>query len=355
MAGAIYAVVLAGGSGTRFWPASRKARPKQLMALAPGSSEALIAATVRRLAPVVTDPAQILIATSEPLLEATRAALPTLPEASFLGEPMARNTAPCIAWATQLIAERDPAAIVVVVPSDHHIVDEGAFARALVTAIESARTGVITTIGVEPTRPETGYGYIEVAEPLGPSLHRVARFVEKPSREIAAQYLASGSFLWNAGYFIFRADVMLAAIAKALPPLARALERLDGSPEAVRAMFALAPAVSIDVGVMEKTTPLHVVPAKMGWSDLGSWGAAWELSPKDAHDNAAEPGTVAIDARGNLVRAVGERRRLVALVGVEDLCIIETDDALLIMPRERAQDVREVVATLEAAGRTDLV
>jgi mannose-1-phosphate guanylyltransferase len=353
--GDVYAVVLAGGSGTRFWPASRKARPKQVMALGPGTDRSLIAETVRRLMPVVGDPGRVLVATGAHLMATTREALPFLPPSSFLGEPVAKNTAPCIGWATRRIAAIDPSAIVIVVPSDQHVADEGAFTRALEAAIASAREGVICTLGIEPTRPETGFGYIEVGEEVTAGVRQVARFVEKPTREKAEAYLASGRFLWNAGMFIYRADAMLAAIESALPELSQALDELDDSEASVRRLFDRAPAVSIDVGVIEKTSPLHVVPANIGWSDLGSWQTAWELGDKDAAGNVVEPSTVTVEAEGNLVRDLSGSGRVIALVGVRDLCVVDTGDALLIMPRECAQDVRRVVAALEAAGRDDLL
>ena len=186
----LYCVVLAGGSGTRFWPASRKSMPKQLLAIGP-EPECLIAATVRRIE-ALCPPERTLIATGVHLLDATQRALDWLPRSSFLGEPVAKNTAPCIAWATWAVLARDPQAVVMVLPSDQHVADPEAFRRALSAAVDTARGGVITTIGLEPTRAETGYGYIEAGAELGPDVRRVARFVEKPDRARAEQYMASG-------------------------------------------------------------------------------------------------------------------------------------------------------------------
>lgn len=375
MTRARYAVVMAGGSGTRFWPASRRLTPKQLLRIAPGSDESLIGATVRRLSPLVS-PENLWIATGEHLLAATRAALPALPAESFLGEPEARNTAPCIGWAAALIAARDPEAVVMVVPSDQHVTDEPAFERALNLAATSARSGVITTIGVKPSRPETGYGYIELGAevPLTPAgsapsgaVHRVARFVEKPDRQAAEAYLASGRYVWNAGMFIFRAGDMVAELERHLPELAVSLQRLAalrGSPEeaqSIREVFAAAPSISIDYGVMERAEKLHVVPADFGWSDLGSWESSWELGARDDAENVAPASAALISAERNLVcdlRTQVSRdgqEPVVALVGVSDLCVVQTDDALLIIPRERAQAVRQVVELLRRRGRTDLL
>ncbi len=304
-----------------------------------------------------------MIATGEHLLGATRRALPWLPDEAFLGEPVARNTAPCIGWASAVAARRDPDAVVMVLPSDHHIGDVPAFRAAIERAVASAESGPITTIGIEPTRPETGYGYIEAGESVGDGVRRVARFVEKPDRPRAEEYLQSGRYFWNSGMFFFRARVMLDAIEEHMPALSAGLSRIEQAalrgPDAeraeTRAVFESAESVSIDYGIMEKETDLRVVPGSFGWSDLGSWQSAWELSDKDADGNAAPASAVLCDAHGNLVRDLrsGGDRRIVALVGVENLCVIETDDALLVIPRERAQDVRLAVAALSARGDKD--
>lgn len=353
----LHAVVLAGGSGTRFWPASRRARPKQLLAIGPGSDEALIAAAVRRIAPLCT-PERTWIATGAHLVGATQRALPALPATQFLGEPAARNTAPCIGWATSVILRHDPDAVVLVLPSDQHIADEAAYLATVRSAVATAERGPITTIGLTPTRPETGYGYIEAGAALDGAARGVVRFVEKPSRETAEDYVASGRFLWNAGMFVFRASVMRAAIEQHLPDLARLLDAVevaarsgaDAEAKATAELFRAAPSVSIDHGVMEHMTSLAVVPGDFGWSDLGSWETAWELAPKDAAGNVAPATAVLADARDNLVCDLGAQRRAVSLVGVHDLCVVVTDDAVLVIPRERAQDVRLVVDALRQRG-----
>jgi mannose-1-phosphate guanylyltransferase len=355
----VYAIILAGGSGTRFWPASRRARPKQLLAIAPGTHESLIAATLRRIEPLCSRD-DVLIATGAHLVEATRKALPALPESAFLGEPVARNTAPCIAWATSVIHRRDPDALVMVLPSDHHIGDEPRFRAALERALASAQDGVITTIGIAPSRPETGYGYIEArADEIAEGVRRVLRFVEKPDRARAREYVESGRHFWNSGMFFFRADAMLAAIAHHLPALSEGLARIEqaaaGGREQEHAetarVFEATESISIDYGIMEQADTLNVVPASFGWSDLGSWESAWELSERDAANNAADAGTVLIDSSDNLVRDFGAAGRTIALVGVRDMCVVLTDDALLVIPRERAQDVRRVVEELERRGQ----
>jgi mannose-1-phosphate guanylyltransferase len=355
----LHVVVLAGGSGTRFWPASRRVRPKQLLALAPGSRSTLLAEAVRRV--LTLCPAErVWIATGEHLVRATEEALPDIGRDTILGEPLGRNTAPSIGWVTDIIRERDPDALVAVLPSDPYVADEAGYRAALERAIDAAQGGTIVTIGIEPTHPETGFGYIALGDEVAPGVHDAQAFVEKPSRERAERFVAEGKHLWNAGMFFFRAATMQAAIARCLPELARGLERLaalrqkggDTHSELTR-IFSELPAVSIDHGVMEKTRPIHVVPARFGWSDLGSWQAAWELGEKDAAENVADGEVVLVDARRNLVKSQGGGGRVIALLGVEDLCVVDTPDALLVMPRERAQDVRAVVEALKNAGHDD--
>jgi mannose-1-phosphate guanylyltransferase len=358
----VHAVILAGGSGTRFWPASRKRNPKQLLPLAGRSDEPLIAATVRRIEPLVA-PDRVWISTGTSLVEATRAALPRVPASNFIAEPVARNTAPCIGWAAATIARTDPDAIVAVLPADHYIGNEAGFRDALGTACRAAEDGFIATVGIVPTRPETGYGYIEVGGPVAEGVRSVTRFVEKPTRERAEAFVAGGNYLWNGGMFFFRAGVMRAAIADHLPALAAGLERIDqaaarGEEARVLAeVFPTLPSISIDHGVMEKAKRIAVVPGDFGWNDVGSWQTTWEMSEKDAEGNALPPGTIAVDAKNNLVRDLTtggtKSPKRWALVGVDDLVVVETDDAVLVIPRERAQDVRAVVDALAKRGETD--
>jgi mannose-1-phosphate guanylyltransferase len=355
----VYAVIMAGGAGTRFWPASRELRPKQLLPLAgkEGSSESLLAATVRRIAPIAAAE-RVYIATGAKLVEATARDLPGVPRKNLLAEPVARNTAPCIGWAAATIARIDPDALVMVLPSDHYITDEDGFRKVIAKALDGARAGYMTTIGVVPTRPETGYGYIEIGATVGADLNEVARFVEKPDRARAEAYVAGGKHLWNAGMFFFRAKDMAAAIRAHLPALADGLAKIDAAAargdeaRELAATFPELPSISIDHGVMEKAKKLAVVPGSFGWNDLGSWESAWDLAEKDAHGNALPAGSVTVDAEGNLVRdlTTNGAKRVYALVGVRDLVVVETDDCVLVMPRERAQDVKAVVTELKKRG-----
>jgi len=362
----VYAVILAGGSGTRFWPASRRLRPKQLLPLAPGDPRSLLLATVQRLEGLVPLGC-VFIATGTHLQAETQRALPELSPEQILAEPVAKNTAPCIAWATEVILDRDPNAVVVVLPSDQHAEDPAEFRRTLELAIQEAEGGRITVVGIVPTRPETGYGYVKAGTPRGHGAsghgasghgaREVEAFVEKPNLELAESYVKSGKYYWNAGMFIFRARDMRAAILTHLPELGAACRDLKAS--GVDAFFARAPGISIDHGVMEKVTDISVVPGDFGWSDLGSWESVWELTAKDERGNVAPESAVLVDADRNLVVDLRTKKDgpvpVVALVGTADLCVVQTDDGLLVLPRARSQDVRDVTALLKTRGRGDLL
>lgn len=345
----VYVVVMAGGSGTRFWPASRSKRPKQLLPLG-GGTQSLLAATVDRVRELV--PAErTLIVTAKVLDEATRKDLPNIPKENFLLEPAPRNTAPCIGWATRVILARDPDALVAVLPSDQHVANHEGLRETMKSALEVAKVRELATIGIKPTRPDTGFGYIETGDAITNirGAREVSRFVEKPDLARAKEYLASGNYLWNSGMFFFRARAMDEAIRTHLPELAKGLDSMDD----VARVFPTLPSISVDYGVVERIEKgrVGVVPGDFGWSDVGSWESAWELANKDESGNALPAGSVAVDARNNFAQS----KKLVALVGVDDLVVVETDDSILVLPRSRAQDVRAVVDALKAKGRTELL
>jgi mannose-1-phosphate guanylyltransferase len=351
----VFAVIMAGGSGTRFWPLSRAAWPKQFLALSPKPAAAqasLLQETVARLGGIV--PSQrVLVVTSAKHAEATRKQLPELPPENVLGEPIGRNTAACIAWAAAHVSARSPQAMMAVLPADPYIGDEPAYRDVLSRAIAAANSGGLVTIGVKPTRPETGYGYIEVGARIEPGVERVVRFDEKPDLYRAQRFATADNYLWNSGMFFFRADVVLAELEAHLPDLyafaresrACVLDKRDES-ALVAQRYPTLTAISIDHGVMEKAQDIRVVRGAFGWYDIGSWTTAYELASKDGGDNAVH-GAIAslIDAEGCYVR--GRADKVIALIGVRDLVVVDTDDALLIMPRERAQDVRRVIEDLK--------
>ncbi|MDD5307283.1 MAG: mannose-1-phosphate guanylyltransferase [Deltaproteobacteria bacterium] len=352
-----YAVVMAGGVGSRFWPESRARAPKQLLDLT-GEGRTMIAATVARLAPDIS-PERVIVVTGEITAKECARALPGVPAANILAEPVGRNTAPCIGWAALHALRRDPEAVLAVMPSDHLIADEAAFRSRVRIAVAAARKGALVTFGVTPDRPETGFGYIEAGDEASPGVRAVSRFVEKPDLPTAERYLASGRFLWNSGMFFFGARRILDEIRASMPSLAAGLDaiaKVAGTAQEAEVVSRLYPtleAVSVDYGVMEKAHGILVVPVSFGWSDLGSWGAAYDRSQKDEAGNALQAGAVVVGSEGCLARAPAGK--LVALVGVRDLVVVDTGDALLVCRRERSQDVKAVVDALKARGRGDLL
>ena len=342
-------VIMAGGSGTRLWPLSRKALPKQFLPLLPGG-ETLLGATVRRcatLAPIE----RTLVVTAASQVDEVRRAVPSLPAENVVAEPSARNTAPCIGLGALAVQARDPDGVMAVLPSDQAVTDEPAFVAAARRALALAATGEVVTLGLKPTHPETGFGYIHAGEPAEghEPARRVRRFVEKPDRATAQHYLLSGEYLWNAGMFFFPARRILAELSTHMPDLGAILEGIARDPARAGELYPQAPKVSIDYGVMEKLGgAMFVVPADIGWSDVGSWAALPEVRPQ-SDGNTVIGEAIALDASGNVL--VGDAGILVAAVGVSDLVIVATKDAVLVLPRERAQDVKRVVEQLEAHKR----
>ena len=347
-------VILSGGSGTRLWPLSRTGRPKQLLALT--HTETMLQLTARRADDPVRFSAPIIVANAAHAdqIEDQLGGIGTTP-ATLILEPIARNTAPAIALAA--LAEA-PEALLLVMPSDHVIANVGAFRDAIDAALPLANAGWLVTFGIAPQAPDTGYGYIRTGELLADGVRRVDAFVEKPDRATAEAYLAEGCYAWNGGIFLFRADAYLAALDAHAPAIAAAARaslaaaRREGSrlyPDAEA--FAASPSDSIDYAVMEKAEQVAVVPVDMGWSDVGSWDALHDLAIKDASGNAHHGEVVAIDTSGCLIRTSGP---LVAAVGVKDLIVIATDDAILIMPRGSSQEVKRAVEALKKDGHITL-
>lgn len=346
----VHAVIMAGGSGTRFWPLSRAARPKQFLPLT--SKRPLIVETAARLEGLVA-PKDLWVVCGKLHAATASRLLKTMPRAHCLVEPQARNTAPAIALATAHVAHVHPESVLVLLPSDQHVADVPGFQATLREAVRVAQSGQIVTLGISPTRPETGYGYIRTGETLSGQAKKVAAFVEKPDLEKAKGYLASREYLWNAGIFVFRADVMLQAFATHMPELSAALGRLKATIGTAKYAKALAkefpqmPATSIDYGVAEKAANIAVVPGSFGWSDVGSFHALPEVRALDARGNLSEGNAIVIDSDGCVV--LGQKRP-VAVVGLKDTVVVDAGDAILVLPREKSQDVKKVVEALKARG-----
>lgn len=356
----MYIVILAGGSGTRFWPLSRKKTPKQLMSVFGGKS--MLQRTVERVLPL--KPKRVLVITNALQTEETARQLGYLQDVAIdvIAEPVGRNTAPAIGLAAAIIAYHDPDGLMAVLPADHYIVDEDEFCRVLTQGTTPARNGYLVTLGITPTRPETGYGYIEAdtqGRCQGP--YPVKRFVEKPNREKALEFLDAGSFFWNSGMFIWQACTILDKIGTFMPELAASLSQLvfsqsvweihDLKPQ-IQKIYAGIAGESIDFGVMEKADNVQVIPASFGWSDVGSWSAIPEVADADADGHVVinAKDVISIDSDNCLI--YGDNR-LVALVGVTDFIVVNTPDAMIVCPKDRAQDVKKVVEVLEQQGRSE--
>ncbi len=348
-----HAVLLAGGSGTRFWPLSRMRRPKQFLELV--TERTLLAETFARIEPLC--PAErSWVVCGRDHVEAVRAALPALPAAHLLAEPAPRNTAPAIGLAAVHALREDRDAVLLVLPSDHHIAHPDRFRDALRTAERIAQDGQLVTLGIRAARPETGYGYLRRGPQREVGVFGVEAFVEKPDAATAQRYLEDPRYSWNAGIFVFRADALLEALRRHLPAVHDGLRQIDADPSRAQEIFPRLPSISIDYGVMEPesagTRRIALVAADdLGWSDVGSFAALPEVRPLDAQGNALSGDALALDCADCVVLAHGER--LVAAVGLRGICIVDAGDALLVVPRERAQDVRAVVDALKARGRSD--
>lgn len=347
-----HAVILAGGGGTRFWPKSRRDRPKQLLDIL--GVKPLIGLTVDRLEGLFQRN-RLWVVTHHDQVDGIRRHV-DLDEARILTEPTSRNTAPAVGLAAlYLKREAGEDAIFAMLPSDHHVADVDGFQRTLSAARDVAQRGDLVTIGVRPRYPETGYGYIEVGEPLDeqehPGVHRVARFVEKPDRPTAVGYVASGDYVWNSGTFVWRVGTFFDALQANLPEVYEGLmdiERANFDSNVITQVYEHFPDISIDYGVMERAENRAVVLSDFGWSDVGSWSALGELLEADDQGNVAQGDVLALECHDSVL--VSERG-LVATIGLRDVVVVATDDAVLVCPKEKAQDVKRIVQALAEQGR----
>lgn len=351
----VYAVIMAGGSGTRFWPKSTKKLPKQFLNLF--GEGTMIQNTAKRIEGLIPQE-RVLVVTNDSYVDIVKEQLPEVPEQNIVGEPVAKNTAPCVAIAAEMLAKKDPEAVMVVLPADHHIEDPEEFNHILKAAIAKAEAGEnLVTIGIEPNRPETGYGYIHAdksrQEVLADKhIHPVQAFKEKPDLKTAKEFLAEGGYYWNSGMFIWKASTVLDQFEQHLPDM-HALVKAAGAgvyennhEESINEFYYACESISIDYGIMENASEVFVVPGDFGWNDVGSWTAIYELDDKNEDGNIinAEQATFS-EASNNLV--VSSSGKMISVVGLDGVAVVETDDAILVCRLDKAQGVKDIVQQLK--------
>lgn len=356
----LHAVIMAGGSGTRFWPASRADRPKQFLRLA--ADRPLLRLTYERLTPLIASD-RIWVITAATTVELTRDILPELPEKNVIGEPEGRDTAACVGLAAEVIRTQDPDGVCLVLPADHVIGDEAGFRRAMSVGAEQVeRHGGLLTFGLQPTRPETGFGYLQIGQAVGSieglRIHRLDRFVEKPDAERARAYVDQGDHLWNSGMFAWRAADLLDEINRQLPLLGEGLRTIGaalGTPDEAAVMdevYPRLPKTSVDFGIMEGAADRWTVPVAFSWSDVGSWPALREVSSPDPSGNVIQGRAIVRESADNIVVGDGP---VVALFGVDRLVVVATPDAVLVVPADQAQRVKDIVEALKTRGWSDVL
>ncbi|MCH5203635.1 MAG: mannose-1-phosphate guanylyltransferase [Oscillospiraceae bacterium] len=355
----ITAVIMAGGKGERFWPQSRANRPKQFLSLT-NDGETMIQKTVARLTDIV-DINDVFVVTNENYIGLVKEQLTDLPDGNIIAEPKARNTAPCIALAAQIIKKKYGDAVMMVLPSDHLIKFTEMYVDTLRKAIEAAEKDKnLVTIGITPSYPETGYGYIQFSDmdESMPGAYKVARFVEKPNIELAKEYVNSGTYLWNSGMFVWKASSIIANIEQFLPDVAEGSAKIgetygtDAFDSTLKSVFPELTAESIDFGVMEKAKDIYTIPGNFGWDDVGSWLAVERVNGADEYGNVEKGDIVSINTKNSTL--IGGKR-LVAAVGLEDIVVVDTDDALLICAKDSTQDIKKIIESLKNCNRNELV
>jgi mannose-1-phosphate guanylyltransferase len=354
-----YAVIMAGGSGTRFWPLSRRRQPKQLLDFFGQAS--LLEQSLARIRGAIP-PGRTYVFTSDTIRAEVARRLPGVPAAQIVAEPAQRNTAPTIALAAHEVLRRDPEGIMVILPSDHVIRKTREFLKSMEAGCDWARSeGRSVVLGIKPDSPQTGYGYLKMGRVAGRAAARkifqVENFTEKPDLATARKYTSSGRYLWNAGMFIWRASTLIRNLERFQPAMARQLEKIMAAGgirnrRALRRLFPQLEKISIDYALMEKIPQVYAVAADIGWSDVGSWSVVYGLNRRDAQGNVLPQNSLAIASTGNMIVSP---RKFVAAVGVQNLVVVETDDALLICAQDRSQDVGKAVQELEKRGLKKLL
>lgn len=352
----ITAVIMAGGKGERFWPKSRTSRPKQFLSLT-GDGETMIQKTVKRINPLVPSE-DIFIVTNSEYKNLVAEQLPDIPQENILAEPCGRNTAPCIAFATAVIQKKYGNAVMLVLPSDHLIRYENIYLNTLKKAVEKAEEGQnLVTIGITPSYAETGYGYINFGEESG-NAYKVERFVEKPDLKTAKKYLSSGKYLWNSGMFVWQVLAITECFRKFMPEVFSGAEKIGNAygtedfDNILRKEYEAFPSESVDFGIMEKADDIYTISGSFGWDDVGSWLAVERINETDDNQNYIEGDVIAENCRRITVCG---GKKLVAVVGMEDVIIVDTDDALLVCSKNSTQDVKKIISNLKENQRTLLI
>ncbi len=343
---------MAGGIGSRFWPYSRRKRPKQFLDIL-GTGRSLLQMTFDRFADMA-DLDQFVVITYKKYVALVKEQLPQLKDHQILIEPMRKNTAPCIAYATYKIRSVDPEATIIVTPADHLILQEKNFAKTLKKAVEAAAQGKLITLGIKPNRPETGYGYIQYIEEAKTHAFRVKTFIEKPNSKLARTFLDSGDFVWNSGMFVWKAQSLIHAFEKYMPDLAEVFEEgasiygTDGEEAFISSAYTQVKNISIDYGIMEKSSEVYVILGNFGWSDLGSWHSLYDMRDKDEENNVVEANAILYDTKNSFIKVDGEK--LVVVQGLENYLVNETDNVLLICKLDAEKKFREFVSNAKKKG-----
>jgi mannose-1-phosphate guanylyltransferase len=348
-----YAIIMAGGIGSRFWPISRTSHPKQFIDIL-GTGKTLIQNTYERFLKICP-PENIYVVTNEIYTDLVKTQLPEMTDTQILTEPVMRNTAPCVAYGCYKIESLNPDAVIVVAPSDHLILNEAAFVTAIEDSMQTAASHeCLVTLGIMPSRPDTGYGYIQYNdEVIDGKFHKVKTFTEKPTLDIAKTFIQSGDFLWNAGIFVWSAKAIVSAFGKHLPDMheifaeARTVYNSEHEKTHVHTAYQRCTNISIDYGIMEKAENVYVLPSEFGWSDLGTWASIYQLADKDYVGNAVIPSEKVImyDSSNCMVNMPADK--LVVLQGLHDYIVVESNNTLLICPRDQEQNVKQVVADVK--------
>lgn len=350
-----YVAIMAGGIGSRFWPVSRTSYPKQFLDIL-STGKTLIQQTFDRFAEFIPV-SNIYIVTSDEYISIVTEQLPELPVDNILSEPSRKNTAPCIAYISYKLSKINPDAALICAPADHLILDTTAFKKVCYEALSFvSKHNALVTLGIKPTIPNTGYGYIQFEQPsVTDNVYKVKTFTEKPNLELAKTFLESGDFLWNAGIFVWQVKSIIAAFEKYLPEMSEVFTaeesyfNTDGEKAAIERIYPLCTNISIDYGIMEKADNVYIIPSSFGWSDLGTWNSAYENMEKDYFANAvAGQNVMVIDAVKNMIHVQNEK--LVVLQGLEDFILVDTDDVLLVCKREKEQEIKEYVSEVKRSN-----